>query len=170
MPIVVIGLNHHTSPVTVREKFAFADTTIPGALAALKERGVVDEAVIVSTCNRVELYAATSQPAEEALTQIRQFLIEHRCYEGELNGEIFTFTEPHSVEHLFKVACGLDSMVLGETEILGQLKKAYDLALQHKHTGVELRLDQAADTLAHVQFIWGRPVHLHLLQEFRRPT
>jgi glutamyl-tRNA reductase len=138
MPIVVIGLNHHTSPVTVREKFAFADTTIPGALQTLKERGVVDEAVIVSTCNRVELYAATSQPAEQALHEIRQFLMGHHQYEGELNGEIFTFAEPHSVEHLFKVACGLDSMVLGETEILGQLKKAYDLALQHKHTGGRL--------------------------------
>ena len=97
MPIVVIGLNHHTSPVTVREKFAFADTTIPGALQTLKERGVVDEAVIVSTCNRVELYAATSRPPEQALTAIRQFLIEHHCYDGELNGEVFMFAEPHSV-------------------------------------------------------------------------
>jgi len=138
MPIVVIGLSHHTSPVTVRERFAFADTTIPGALQILKERGVVDEAVIVSTCNRVELYAATAQPAEQALTGIRQFLVEHHAYEGELNGEMFAFAEPRSVEHLFKVACGLDSMVLGETEILGQLKKAYELALQHKHTGGRL--------------------------------
>jgi glutamyl-tRNA reductase len=138
MPIVVIGLNHRTSPVTVREKFAFAETAIPGALQALKERGVVDEGVIVSTCNRVELYAATSQSAEQALAEIREFLIDHHRYEGQLNGEVFSFPEPHSVEHLFKVACGLDSMVLGETEILGQLKKAYDLALQHKHTGGRL--------------------------------
>jgi glutamyl-tRNA reductase len=138
MPIVVLGLNHRTSPVTVREKFAFAESSIPGALETLKSRGVVDEAVIVSTCNRVELYAATSQPADQALAQIRDFLIGHHRYEGDLNGEIFTFAEPHSVEHLFKVACGLDSMVLGETEILGQLKKAYDLSLQHKHTGGRL--------------------------------
>jgi glutamyl-tRNA reductase len=138
MPIVVIGLSHHTSPVTVRERFAFADTTIPGALQTLKERGVVDEAVIVSTCNRVELYAATSQTADHALGEIRKFLVEHHAYEGELNGEVFGFAEPRSVEHLFKVACGLDSMVLGETEILGQLKKAYELALQHKHTGGRL--------------------------------
>lgn len=138
MPIVVIGLTHHTSSVDVREKFAFADSAIPGALQTLKERGVVDEAVIVSTCNRVELYAATSQSADQALTEIRQFLIQHHAYEGNLNGEVFAFAEPRSVEHLFKVACGLDSMVLGETEILGQLKKAYDLALQHKHTGGRL--------------------------------
>src|SRR5437762_8349121 len=112
MPIIVIGLSHHTSPVTVREKFAFADTTIPGALQSLKDRGVVDEAVIVSTCNRVELYAATSRQADQALAEVRQFLIEHHCYEGDVNGEMFSFTEPHSIEHLFKVACGLDSMVL----------------------------------------------------------
>jgi glutamyl-tRNA reductase len=138
MPIIVIGLSHHTSPVTVRERFAFADAAIPAALQTLKARGVVDEAVIVSTCNRVELYAATSQPADHALADIRKFLVEHHAYEGDLNGEMFAFTEPRSVEHLFKVACGLDSMVLGETEILGQLKKAYELALQHKHTGGRL--------------------------------
>ena len=138
MPIVVIGLTHHTSSVDVREKFAFADATIPAALQTLKERGVVDEAVIVSTCNRVELYAATSRPADRAIAEVRQFLIEHHAYEGTLNGEMFAFAEPRSVEHLFKVACGLESMVLGETEILGQLKKAYDLALQHKHTGGRL--------------------------------
>jgi glutamyl-tRNA reductase len=138
MTIIVIGLSHHTSPVTVREKFAFAETTIPDALQDLKNRGVVDEAVIVSTCNRVELYAATRRPADQALAEIRSFLIEHHNFDGELNGELFSFAEPHSVEHLFKVASGLDSMVLGETEILGQLKKAYDLALQHKHTGGRL--------------------------------
>jgi glutamyl-tRNA reductase len=138
MPIVVIGLNHRTSPVTVREKFAFAEAAIPPALQAMRERGLVDEAVIVSTCNRVELYAATSQPPETALRELRNFLIAHHQYDGALNGEIFSFAEPHSLEHLFKVACGLDSMVLGETEILGQLKKAYDLALQHKHTGGRL--------------------------------
>src|SRR5689334_24865568 len=98
MPIVVIGLSHHTSPVTVRERFAFADTTIPGALQTLKERGVVDEAVIVSTCNRVELYAATSQTADHALGEIRKCLVEHHAYEGELNGEVFGFAEPRSGE------------------------------------------------------------------------
>jgi glutamyl-tRNA reductase len=138
MPIVVIGLTHHTSSVNVREKFAFADAGVPGALESLKARGIVDEAVIVSTCNRVELYAATSAPADRALADIREFLIEHHSYEGGLNGEMFSFAEPRSVEHLFKVACGLDSMVLGETEVLGQLKKAYDMALQHKHTGGRL--------------------------------
>jgi glutamyl-tRNA reductase len=138
MNIVVIGLNHHTSSVGVREKFAFSDAAIPGALEAMKSQGLVQEAVILSTCNRVELYAATSHPPEVALRDLQTFLVAHHNYAGPLNGEVFALAEPHSLEHLFKVACGLDSMVLGETEILGQLKKSYDLALQHRHTGARL--------------------------------
>src|SRR5688500_14277406 len=138
MRIVVIGLNHHTSPVTVREKFAFADAAIAPALQALKDRGIVDEAVILSTCNRVEIYAATSRPTEAALRDLQSFLIEHHHYTDALNGEIFAYSEPRSLEHLFQVACGLDSMVLGETEILGQLKKSYEVALQRQQTGVLL--------------------------------
>jgi len=138
MPIVVIGLSHRTSPVTVRERFAFAEGAIPPALEAMKSHGLVEEAVIVSTCNRVELYAWTPQPAEIALRELQSFLLQHHHYTESLNGELYALPEPLSLEHLFKVACGLDSMVLGETEILGQLKKAYDLALQHKHTGGKL--------------------------------
>jgi glutamyl-tRNA reductase len=138
MPIVVAGLSHHTSPVNVRERFAFAESATPAALEKLRSSGLADEAVILSTCNRVEIYAATSRPPGEALAGLRQFLIGHHNYTGALTNEIFVLREPQSVEHLFKVACGMDSMVLGETEILGQLKKAYDLALQHKHTGSRL--------------------------------
>ena len=134
MQIVVIGLNHHTSPVTVRERFAFSEQAIPPALQTMKDRGLVEEAVILSTCNRVELYAVTQRDPGE----LQKFLKEHRGYDEPLNGEVFTLQEPHSLEHLYKVACGLDSMVLGETEILGQLKKSYDLALQHRHTGAKL--------------------------------
>src|SRR5207237_7805230 len=91
-----------------------------------------------STGNRVELYAATQHQADVALQKLKAFLCEHHNYDGALNGEVFAYAEPHSLQHLFKVACGLDSMVLGETEILGQLKKAYDLALQKGHTGGRL--------------------------------
>ena len=148
MPIVVLGISHRTSPVTVRECFAFPETAVPAALASMREQGLVEEAVIVSTCNRVELYAVTKTPAEAALRDLQTFLVQNRGYQGDLNGELYALNEPNSIEHLYKVACGLDSMVLGETEILGQLKQAYDLALQHKHTGP--RLNKAFQTAFNV--------------------
>ncbi|MEO5803677.1 MAG: glutamyl-tRNA reductase [Verrucomicrobiota bacterium] len=138
MPIVVIGLSHHSSPVTVRERFAFTETIIPEALQKIRALGIADEAVILSTCNRVEIYASTNLKERETSVALQNFLLNHHNFQDQLNGEIYSFGEPKSLEHLFKVACGLDSMVLGETEILGQLKKAYELALQHKHTGSRL--------------------------------
>jgi glutamyl-tRNA reductase len=136
--IVVLGLSHHSSPVALRERFAFADARIPAALQLMRDEGIVDEAVILSTCNRVEIYAATSLDSSKAFAELKQFLLTCHDYRDPLTDEIYALSEPHSVHHLFKVACGLDSMVLGETEILGQLKKAYDLALQHQHTGARL--------------------------------
>ncbi len=135
MSIVVIGLSHHTSPVAVRERFAFGEARIPATLQLLRDAGLADEAVILSTCNRVEIYASTSLEPRQAFSALHDFLIHCHDYRDPLTDEIYKLSEPHSVEHLFKVACGLDSMVLGETEILGQLKKAYDLALKHSHTG-----------------------------------
>jgi glutamyl-tRNA reductase len=138
MAIIVLGLNHQTAPVTVREKFAFPDAAIPAALDQLRQAGLAQEAVILSTCNRVEVYAFTSTPAETAVPLLRRFLCDCRAYRDPVDGVIYARAEPQSLEHLFRVACGLDSMVLGETEILGQLKHAYDLALQHKATGRHL--------------------------------
>lgn len=138
MAIVVIGLSHHTAPVTLRERFAFADGQLPAALEALCRSGVAEEAVIVSTCNRVEIYAATTLPERQAFTQLREFLLSTHGFAAPLGNEIYALGEPESIEHLFRVAAGLDSMVLGETEILGQLKKAYDLSLQAGHTGAAL--------------------------------
>lgn len=135
MPIVAIGLNHRTSPVDVREKFAFKEAEIPAFLSDLRTRGLASEAVILSTCNRVELYAVTTSTNGTLFEQLKEFMARSRSLDGKVDAEFYCYHEPHSLEHLFKVACGLDSMVLGETEILGQLKKAYDLALQHKLTG-----------------------------------
>jgi glutamyl-tRNA reductase len=138
MPIVVIGLSHHSSPVTVRERFAFAEARIPAALELLRSSGVAEEAVILSTCNRVEIYAASTLEPAKAFASLQEFLLTVHNYRDPLTDEIYTLDEPQSIHHLFKVAAGLDSMVLGETEILGQLKKAYDLALQAGHTGGRL--------------------------------
>lgn len=138
MPVVVVGLSHRTAPVEVRERLAFAEAAIPEALRCLRERRLVDEAVIVSTCNRVELYAATESSPQAAVGALRDYLVSRPGAGAPDAGSIYTHEEPRSLEHLFKVVSGLDSMVLGETEILGQVKKAYDLALQCQATGRHL--------------------------------
>ncbi|MGD0262752.1 MAG: glutamyl-tRNA reductase [Verrucomicrobiota bacterium] len=148
MPLVVLGLSHHSSPVSVRERFAFAEPRVPAALQSLRDSGVADEAVILSTCNRVEIYAVTQLDLPRASAALRKFLVACHDYRDPLTDKIYAWGEPQSVHHLFKVACGLDSMVLGETEILGQLKKAYDLALQNGHTGG--RLNKAFQRAFHV--------------------
>jgi glutamyl-tRNA reductase len=138
MSLVVIGLSHHSAPVTLRERFAFAEARIPVALQLLRDSGAADEAVILSTCNRVEIYATTPLEPSKAFVALRDFLSTCHEYRDPLTDELYCLNEPQSVHHLFKVACGLDSMVLGETEILGQLKKAYDVALRGGHTGARL--------------------------------
>jgi glutamyl-tRNA reductase len=143
MNVIVIGLSHHSSPVELRERFAFAEAQIPAGLASLRAAGIVGEAVILSTCNRVEIYAATPLEPAAAFTALKQFLVNRGSPAPaappiDAGDGIYTLSEPRSLHHLFKVASGLDSMVLGETEILGQLKTAYALAQQHKHTGAKL--------------------------------
>ena len=151
--IVVLGLSHHSSPVALRERFAFAESRIPAVLQLMRAEGLVDEAVILSTCNRVEIYASTALDSVKAFAELKEFLVTCHDYRDPLTDELYTMSEPQSVHHLFKVACGLDSMVLGETEILGQLKKAYDLALQHGHTGPRLNkaFQRAFNVAKHVR-------------------
>jgi len=136
--IVVLGLSHRSAPVELRERFAFPEARIPEALALLRSRGTVNEAVILSTCNRVEIYAAGGTDTTATLTEMKEFLTTFHTNTMPSEAGLYSLAEPHSVHHLFKVAAGLDSMVLGETEILGQLKQAYDLALKHKQTGPRL--------------------------------
>jgi len=138
MSVVVIGLSHRSAPVALRERFAFADQKIPDALQALRASGIASEAAILSTCNRVEIYTVTTLAPDAAIAELKKFLVAHHAFEGALNDEVYALAEPHSLHHLFKVAAGLDSMVIGETEIFGQLKQAYELAFAHKHTGARL--------------------------------
>jgi glutamyl-tRNA reductase len=155
MSLVVIGLNHRTSPVELRERFAFAEERIPAALQSLSDSGLAGEAVIVSTCNRVEIYAVTSLEPATAFGELKKFLVRQGgagavgLDRTSTSDAIYTLHEPQSLHHLFKVASGLDSMVLGETEIFGQLKKAYELALQNRRTGAWLnRVFQRAFNVA----------------------
>ena len=138
MSIVVVGISHHSSSVAFRERFSFAESEIDEALRQLTDSGLAQESVLLSTCNRVELYVSTGLPATEALHSLKQFLIENRKYTELVDDEIYGFTDPLSVQHLFRVASGLDSLVLGETEILGQLKKAYHTAKEMGFTGRQL--------------------------------
>ncbi|MEE2715005.1 MAG: glutamyl-tRNA reductase [Verrucomicrobiota bacterium] len=136
MPFVCLGLNHRTAPITVRERYALAESELPELLAKLCKETSVNEAVILSTCNRVEIYAAGNDLPQYMLNELRTFLVTKEEADGD---DIFyEHTGEASMVHLFKVASGLDSMVLGETEILGQLKDAYQIALENKTTGSSL--------------------------------
>lgn len=149
MSLLVVGLSHHSAPVEVRERFAFSDSEAAGALERLRAAGLAREAVLLSTCNRVELYIATEAPSAEAGRALRGFLMDDRAVAGAPERIWYTLHDVSGAEHLFRVACGLDSLVLGETEILGQIKKAYELALQNGFTGRLLnKLFQAAFSTA----------------------
>ena len=130
MNIVCFGLSHQTAEVDVRERFAFADKELPVATRQLASLEGVQEALILSTCNRVEHYAVVDGPPEAARHAREQFWHwgEQRGRLRPGGGEFFHHEAPRSVEHLFRVACGLESMVVGETEILGQVKRAYLVA------------------------------------------
>lgn len=137
MNLVVVGLNHRTAPVAIRERWAFAPADLAAAAGRVRSGGLADEAVVVSTCHRVEVYAAAC-PAEDPSVvsdRLRAFLARDRGHPGDLSRVVHGHSGTGALEHLFRVASGLDSMVLGETEILGQMKQAYAVALAAGHTG-----------------------------------
>ena len=136
--IVVVGLSHHSTPIEVRERYAWDEARLPEALQQLCRSGAAEEAVILSTCNRVEVYAATTLEPRKAFDALKHFLTAGRDPSGSPDPGLYSLAEPQSLQHLFRVAGGLDSMMLGETEILGQLKKAYDLSLRAGSTGSRL--------------------------------
>jgi glutamyl-tRNA reductase len=131
---VVTGLNHRTASVATREKLVFPVNRLAEAFSQLKVKPGINGCVILSTCNRVELYAAVEDVAT-GVEQIETFISEY-CHlpRAELTGYLYTYTGLSAVEHLFRVAAGLDSMVLGETEILGQVRDAYRWATQFEAT------------------------------------
>jgi glutamyl-tRNA reductase len=141
--IVVVGLNHRSAPLDVRERLAF----VPDALGAALERlrSVVAEGFILSTCNRVEVYGLVGH-AETGTDALRAFLLEGREQSANDGGDcVYAYSHDDAVRHLFRVAAGMDSMVLGESEIAGQLRRALDDAQEHEALGPTLtRLGAAA--------------------------
>lgn len=132
MFIVVVGLNHKTAPVEVREGLAFSARNIGDALTNLKAREEIHGCAILSTCNRTEIYAAVTD-VDTGLAGIHRFIEEYTNTPiSETKHYLYTPTCENAVRHLFRVSSGLDSMVLGETQILGQVKEAYQLASEHQ--------------------------------------
>ncbi len=132
--IVVIGLSHRTAPVEVRERFATSTDALPQVLARLAARPELDEVMFLSTCNRVEVFARPRVDNDEsrvgALRAIREVLSTHaEVAEGDLARVLYEKDGGDAVRHIFRVAASLDSMVLGEPQILGQVKGAYDAAI-----------------------------------------
>jgi glutamyl-tRNA reductase len=142
--LLLVGLNHRTAPVAVRERLAFAPAKLGEATCNLLGVAQVQEAAILSTCNRVEIYSLTAQP-DEAAPAIRQFLHHHHRLTESVDAHLYELRDADCVRHLWEVVCGLDSMVLGETEIFGQVKNAYAAAQLAGATGMALnRLFQKA--------------------------
>lgn len=135
MRIVTVGLNHRTAPVDIRERLAFPDGRLGEALRLLREQTPLMEGVILSTCNRVEIYGVV-EAVDGTVGRITEFLGRYHAVPREAFAErLYVYEEPESIRHLFHVASGLDSMVVGESEILGQVKGAYAAAHRERATG-----------------------------------
>jgi len=125
MNLVVVGISHKTAPVEIREKFSFSPKKTVEINRQLKEGFFLKENLILSTCNRVEIYAVANH-ATDYVGNIKSFLSKfHNLNLSDYDEAIYVYKDKEAVEHLFGVASGLDSMVIGEMEILGQVKKAY---------------------------------------------
>jgi glutamyl-tRNA reductase len=152
MQILLVGVSHRTAPIELRERLDFSARGVDRALTALSATGAQHEAAIVSTCNRVELYVGCDDP-DRARAAIQQFLSEFHGIAGDqLAPHIYAKTGPDAVAHLFRVAAGLDSLVMGEPQILGQVKDAFGVAAQLGATGPLL------NRLFHSAFAAGKRV------------
>ncbi len=135
MDLAVIGINHKTAPVEIREKLSFSSKETVEANRLLKESVSLEENLILSTCNRMEIYAVINGK-KDYLSGIKDFLNKYHSLDpSEYEDRIYVRTDKEAVEHLFGVASGLDSMVIGEMEISGQVKKAYQDAREGLATG-----------------------------------
>jgi glutamyl-tRNA reductase len=138
MGIVVVGLSHKSAPIEVREKLNFPESTLPDALRKLMSYEGIRESLIVSTCNRVEIYASV-QDSAQGIDRIKQFISDYHGLSREsLDKSLYVYPDAQGVRHTFRVASSLDSMVLGEAQILGQLKDAFDISLKTKTTSTIL--------------------------------
>ena len=135
MSINVLGLNHKTAPIDIREKVVFNREEISLTLGKLKKIKGVNEVVVLSTCNRTEIYTENDSDNEQVIHWLNNNQIGVKDYLP----YTYTYSQNDAVKHLFRVASGMDSMVIGETEILGQVKDAYKLANENKSINSSLK-------------------------------
>ena len=139
MDLVLVGLSHKTAPVEIRERIAFSDEHLPGALRLLRTEFRLQEGMIVSTCNRVEIIAQSRNDQNQTVESIKNFLYAyHALNRPFLEHYLYSYLKNDAVRHVFRVAASLDSMVVGEPQILAQLKRAYDLACKVGNVGSSL--------------------------------
>jgi glutamyl-tRNA reductase len=136
--ILILGLNHKTADVDLRECLAFSDDQVDTALQALRAQPSISEVVLLSTCNRVEIIFATKNP-DKALTEVKHFLSQFKNVPADrFEKALYLHRGDQAVKHIFRVAASLDSMMVGEPQILGQVKEAYRIATEQKTSGVIL--------------------------------
>lgn len=154
MKIIAVGLNHKSAPIDIREEVFFSTDQATQALIRLKESFPGSEFVLLSTCNRVELYCACKRLGGLEYEDLARFIADfHNIDLNEFHDLLYFYSDEDAVRHLLTVACGLDSMVLGEDQILGQVKESYKLAISVKSTGKIL------NRLFHCAFFTSKKVH-----------
>jgi len=152
MHLLLVGISHRTAPVELRERIDFQARGVADALRALAERGSAREAVVVSTCNRAELYVACDEAAATRQDLVRFVSEFNGVAAGELAPHVYDVTDLDVARHLFRVAAGLDSLVMGEPQILGQVKEAHTVATDVHTSGPVL------NRLFHASFAVGKRV------------
>ena len=134
--VALIGCNHLTAPVELRERIIFSTQQALQAADELRHQGILEEAVVISTCNRSELYGVPGDLAASATEAMEEYFTSfHQIPRSELHGRLYRWSGPEAVRHLYRVAAGLDSMLLGGGDIIGRLGKDYNQALDHGATG-----------------------------------
>lgn len=128
MSLLAFGVNHNTAPIELRERISFGTDAVPAALTQLTGEAGIEEAVILSTCNRTEVYCSLGREGEQK--PIAWFSRFHGLKQDQLRPFLYEYPDANAVKHVLRVASGLDSMVLGEPQVLGQLKSAYQTALR----------------------------------------
>lgn len=165
--VVLVGVNHKTAPVELRERFALDEPRLEVRLSDLISYEEIEEAAVISTCNRVEYYAVSGHP-QAAMERLRSVLrgdLGDSLSDDALERAVYVHFQPESIEHLAAVAASLDSMVVGEAQVLGQVKRAYELAVRAKSVGKQLhalfqRTLSVAKTIRTVTEIAQRPVSI----------